>query len=138
MPGASPDVVLSYPRALASMRPATTVTPHLPVGAGVARGRRPDEAISSASHGTPCPAWLQVLLRGCDPCLETLKARCFTGALPQRTLSGRPVQHLTIAGVPCWGTCCPAAWGTRNDYTELSNSTHASVDCMGQSITAMG
>ncbi len=38
-------------------------------------------------------------------CPETLKTRCFTDDLPQRTLGGRPVhgEAVTIAGVPCWG-----------------------------------
>jgi hypothetical protein len=38
-------------------------------------------------------------------CLKTLKTRCFTDDLPQRTLGGRPVhgEAVTIAGVSLLG-----------------------------------
>jgi hypothetical protein len=58
-----------------------------------------------------------IIARGDAPgmknCLVTLKARCFTGDLPQRTLNGRPVhgKAVTIARVPCWGHMLPCGMG---------------------------
>jgi len=51
--------------------------------------------------------------RGMENCLETLKTRCFTNDLPQRTLNGRPVhgKAVTIARVPCWGHMLPRGMG---------------------------
>ena len=44
--------------------------------------------------------------RGMENCLETLTPRCFTDDLPQRTLSGRPVQHDNRRSFSPGASCC--------------------------------
>ena len=65
--------------------------------------------VATPKQSHPCGGDCFVGLR--PSCLETLKARCFTGDLPQRTLSGRPVQH-DICRSSLLGHMLPAAWGT--------------------------